>query len=157
MPTVWFTKHMGPYWVSYSAADLRGLLCSSRGLAWCPTLLQSPRALHSHRPIFKVWLCHFPFFFFFLGPYLCTRLRGMEPQLLSYATATAILDLSRIYNLCHSLRQHWIPNPLSEARDWTRNLIVPSRIHFHCTTTGTPCSCFVFVFVFFDNILSHVL
>ena len=28
----------------------------------------------------------------------------------------------------HSSRQHLIPNPLSKARDWTRNLMVPSRI-----------------------------
>ena len=31
-----------------------------------------------------------------------------------------------------------ILNPLSEARDQTRNLMVPSRIHFHCAMTGTP-------------------
>ena len=29
-------------------------------------------------------------------------------------------------------------NPLSEARDQTRNLVVPSQICFRCTTTGTP-------------------
>ena len=31
-----------------------------------------------------------------------------------------------------------ILNPLSEARDQTRNLMVPSRICFHRATTGTP-------------------
>ena len=31
-----------------------------------------------------------------------------------------------------------ILNPLIEARDRTHNLIVPSGIHFCCTTTGTP-------------------
>ena len=31
-----------------------------------------------------------------------------------------------------------ILNPLSEARDRTRNLLVPSQICFWCTTTGTP-------------------
>ena len=35
--------------------------------------------------------------------------------------------------------------PLIEARDQTRNLMVPSRIHFHCATTGTPFQCFFFV------------
>ena len=35
-------------------------------------------------------------------------------------------------------RQHQIRNPLSEARDGTRNLLVPSQIRFCCTTTGTP-------------------
>ena len=31
-----------------------------------------------------------------------------------------------------------ILNPLIEARDRTRHLLVPSWICFHCTTTGTP-------------------
>ena len=35
-------------------------------------------------------------------------------------------------------RQRWILNPLSEARDGIRNLMVPSRIRFRCATTGTP-------------------
>ena len=34
--------------------------------------------------------------------------------------------------------QHQILNPVSEVRDRTRNLMVPSPICFHCTTTGTP-------------------
>ena len=37
-----------------------------------------------------------------------------ELQFQAYATPTAMPDLSRIYNLCHSLQQHWILNPLSE-------------------------------------------
>ena len=40
-------------------------------------------------------------------------------------------------SLRHSSRQHRSFNPLSEARNRTRNLTVPSRIHFCCTTTGT--------------------
>ena len=40
--------------------------------------------------------------------------------------------------LHHGSPQRWILNPLSKARDQTRNLMVPSRIHFHCTMTGTP-------------------
>ena len=35
-----------------------------------------------------------------------------------------------------------ILNPLSEPRDWTHNLIVPSQSGFHCTTMGTLASCF---------------
>ena len=31
-----------------------------------------------------------------------------------------------------------ILNPLSEARDRTRNLMVPRRVRFRCATTGTP-------------------
>ena len=36
------------------------------------------------------------------------------------------------------LTQHQIFNPLSEARDWTWNFMVPSQICFHCTMTETP-------------------
>ena len=32
------------------------------------------------------------------------------------------------------------PNPLSEARDQTRNLMITSWIRFHCATAGTPSS-----------------
>ena len=47
-------------------------------------------------------------------------------------------DLSRVCDLHHSSQPHRIINPLSKARDQTRNLMVPSWIHFHCPTTGTP-------------------
>ena len=41
-------------------------------------------------------------------------------------------------DLHHSLWHHWILNPLSEARDQTRNLVVPSQICLRCATTATP-------------------
>jgi len=41
-------------------------------------------------------------------------------------------------DLHHSSQQRWILNPLIEARDRTLDLMVPSRIHFQCATTGTP-------------------
>ena len=41
----------------------------------------------------------------------------LELKLQAYATATAISDLTHIYDLCLSLRQCWILNPLSKARD----------------------------------------
>ena len=47
-------------------------------------------------------------------------------------------DLSRICNLPHRSQQHQILNPLSKARGQTCNLMVPSRIRFHCTMMGTP-------------------
>ena len=47
-------------------------------------------------------------------------------------------DLSRDCKLHHSSRQCGIFNPLSEARDWTHNLMVPSWIHFRCAMMGTP-------------------
>ena len=42
-----------------------------------------------------------------------------ELQLSAYASARAKLDPRRICNLCHSLRQGWILNPLSKAKDQT--------------------------------------
>ena len=42
-----------------------------------------------------------------------------ELSLPAYTTATARGDLSRVCNLHHSSRHHWILNPLSMARDWT--------------------------------------
>ena len=50
-------------------------------------------------------------------------------------------DPSQVFDLHHSSRQHRIPNPLSEARDRTHSLLVPSQIHFPCATTGTPGGC----------------
>ena len=41
----------------------------------------------------------------------------LELQLLAYTTATAMPDLSHVCDLHHSSWQHWILNPLSEARD----------------------------------------
>ena len=43
-------------------------------------------------------------------------------------------------SLYHSSQQRQILNPLSQARYWTRNLIVTSRMRFHCATTETPGS-----------------
>ena len=45
-----------------------------------------------------------------------------ELQMLAYIMATAMLDLSLVCDLHHSLWQHRILNPLSEARDQTRVL-----------------------------------
>ena len=47
-------------------------------------------------------------------PRLATEL---ELQLLAYATATASRDMSCICDLCYSLQQCQILNPLSKARD----------------------------------------
>ena len=56
----------------------------------------------------------------------------------AYTTATATWDPSHVFNLYHRSWQHWIPDPLSEARDRTHILMDTSWICFHCTTTGTP-------------------
>ena len=54
------------------------------------------------------------------------------------SAATAASDLSRICNLHHSSRQSRIFSLLSEARDQTHNLMVPSWIRLCYATTGTP-------------------
>ena len=61
-----------------------------------------------------------------------------ELELPDYTTATATPDLSCVCDLHHSSQQHWILNPLSEARDGTRHLKVTSWIRFHCAMMGTP-------------------
>ena len=61
-----------------------------------------------------------------------------ELQLGAYTTATEMPDLSHICDLHHSWQQCQIPNPLSEAMDWTHILMDTSWIGFHWTTMGTP-------------------
>ena len=50
-----------------------------------------------------------------------------ELQPPAYTTATAMPDLSHIRSLHHSSRQRWILSPLSEVRDGTHDLMVPSQ------------------------------
>ena len=83
------------------------------------------------------------FLFFFLRPHprrMEVPRLGVESelQLLPYITATAMPNPSHVCDPHHSSWQCQIPNPLSQARDQTRNLMVPSRIRFRCGTTGTP-------------------
>ena len=83
-------------------------------------------------------MCYFlSFFFLFLGPHpqhMGAPRLGVESelQLPAYTTATATQDPSRVCKLHHSSWQHWILNPLREARDgthilmntsWVRNLV----------------------------------
>ena len=58
----------------------------------------------------------------------------LDLKLLAYTTVTARQDLSYV---CSS-QQCLIFNPLSEARERTLNLMVPSQIPFCCATMGTP-------------------
>ena len=57
-----------------------------------------------------------------------------ELHLSAFATATASWDLS----VSATSQQQLILNPLSKARDRTRNLTIPSQIHFCCATTRVP-------------------
>ena len=95
------------------------------------------------------------FFVVFLGLHLGhmeVPRRGVESelQLLAYAIATAMPDLSRICNLHHSSQHLQILNPLREAGDGTLILMDTSQIRFCCTTTGTLKSKPVyFLFIYF--------
>ena len=64
-----------------------------------------------------------------------------ELQLLAYTTARPAPSCA--WDLHLSSQQCWILNPLTEAKDWTHKLMVPSRIHFCCATTGAPVLLFV--------------
>ena len=80
-----------------------------------------------------------PFFRAALTAYGGSQARVYSELLLpAYTTATAKPDLSRVCNLHYSSWQCRILNPLSEAREQSYNLMVPSQIRFCWTTTGSP-------------------
>ena len=60
----------------------------------------------------------------------------VELQLPANATVTAIQDLSRVFDLAHSLRKSWILNSLSKARDGSGVLMDTSRVFYYGATTG---------------------
>ena len=61
-----------------------------------------------------------------------------ELQLLTYTTATAMPDLSWVYDLHNSSQKHRILNLLSEARDGTHILMDTSQVHYCYATMETP-------------------
>ena len=80
------------------------------------------------RQILCQWQGEFFFSFFFLGLHLKQmEVPGLgvesELQLLVYTTATVTPDPNHICDLCCSLWQCWMLNPLSETRDWTLILV----------------------------------
>ena len=82
---------------------------------------------------YYLFIFYFILFFVFLQPHLwhmeVPRL-GVELELwlLTYATATATPNLSCIFDLHHSSRQHGIFNPLIEGRDRNHILMDTSRV-----------------------------
>ena len=89
-------------------------------------------------------------FFCFLGlhpQHMEVPRLGVESELqpLAYTIATAMQDLSRIFNLQHSWWQCWILNLLSEVRNRTHNFMGTSWVRFHCVTTGTPKVDFIII------------
>ena len=87
-----------------------------------------------------------------------------ELELPAYERATATSDPSHVFDLHHSSWQHRILNPLSQARHWTGNVMVPGWIHFHCSMMGAPkfLNILLFLYLYFhynkgDNCLDRVL
>ena len=88
------------------------------------------RLTHLRRSCTTCLDCQFPdVLFFFLWPHPQHKEvpwgLGVESELRlqAYITTTAKLDLSHVCDLCWGLRQHWILNPLSKARDQTHIII----------------------------------
>ena len=119
-------------------------------------------ALRNCRTVKSLYLAphDFSLYFFFLGLHLHhMEVPGLEVeselQLLAYATAMDIADLSCICHLHCSLWQHQILNPLNEARDqtcilmdtsWVFNLLSHNR---NTPMTSIYDSTFSFLFFFF--------
>ena len=100
----------------------------------CPLFSSSAATVLVQEFVLFISFFSFSFFGFFWGcfPWHMEVLRlGVESELwrLAYTTATATWDPSHVCDLHYSSRQRQILNPLSDARDRTRNLMVPSRIH----------------------------
>ena len=84
-----------------------------------------------------LFVCCFVFCLFraVLAAYGSSQARGRIRASVAIATTPAPRHICALH---HSSRQHQILNPLSEDRDRTLNLMVPSWIYLRCTTTGTP-------------------
>ena len=106
------------------------------------------RTVYQNQPDFLSWVARryrilpfliFLFFFFFFFCFSVAPAAYPSPmlgvksglQLLACATATATPDLSHICDLHHSSQQHWIINPLREARDQTCVLMNANQIRLH--------------------------
>ena len=89
----------------------------------------------------------FLFYFFWLlslwGPHLwCVevpRLGGLMGTIAAGLCHSHSNTISKLHLWpTYSSRQCRILNPLSKARDWIHNIMVPSWIGFCCAMTGTP-------------------
>ena len=92
----------------------------------------------------------YPFYLFILlfrvtpVAYVSSPARGqVEAVAAGLPTATAMWDLSCVFDLHHSSWQHQITNPLSKARDQTHILTDTSQIHFCCATMVIPSTHFL--------------
>ena len=64
-------------------------------------------------------------------------------------SATATLDPSHTWDLCHSLQHNWILNSLSKPRNWTCILTILCQVFNHWATMGTPLQVFFGVLIFY--------
>ena len=95
---------------------------------------------------------YFPYSIYYLKNYLSTFIylfififsnqNQIEAIAAAYTTATATRDPSHVCNLHHRSWQCWILNPLSEDRDWTRNLRFPVRFVSAVPWWELPFICF---------------
>jgi len=76
-----------------------------------------------------------PFIYLFIWSFFCPF--RVVPAAYGGSQARGLIGATAA-DLHHSSWQHQILNPLSEARGRTRNLMVPSWIHFPCAAKGTP-------------------
>ena len=63
---------------------------------------------------------------------------GVKPVLYLLAYTTAMPGLSHVCDPHRSSGQHWLLNPLNEARHQTCILMFISQIHFCCAMMGIP-------------------
>ena len=113
--------------------------CIPRDWILFPGLYSRTLLIHSKcNSLHLMYVCIY--LFSFLGQHLwhidIPRL-GVESELQPLAYTTATQDPSHVYDLHHSSRQCWMPNPLSEARGWTYILMDTSWVDYCWATTGT--------------------
>ena len=104
-----------------------------------PTLISTCQGWIQNLHLFKILFIYL-FCFLWSYPRHMEVLRPgteSELQLPSYTTAIATWDLSHICYLHHSSQQHWMLNPLSEARDATSIFMDTDWIHYWWATMGT--------------------
>ena len=108
---------------------------------------------HSH-----IWWIHNNFFFFFFGRAASVAYGGSQAKGQIRATAASLCyshsntGSKPCLDLYHSSWQCRILNSLSEARDRSHNLMVPSWDHFHFATVGkNSCSnsLLFYLFIYF--------
>ena len=80
-----------------------------------------------------------------------------ELQLLVYTTATAMPDPNCICDLHHSSKQHWILNPLSDARDRNHVLTDISQVLKPLSHDGNSRKYFQLQDKILVSLLDHIL